>query len=96
MVGGLQGSGTSTHSQTSILPHHRGREFAPDVYTFPKHRENLLRGQLPEYRSYPGNLNRHSIRRYLQLISAPSPDLLNGFQTPSALPNLCERPTIVG
>jgi hypothetical protein len=78
-----------------ILLNHRGREFAPDVHTFPRHRENLLRGQLPEYRSYSGNLNCHNIRRYLQLISVLLPDSLTGSQTSSALQRLCEHHTIV-
>lgn len=96
MVGGLQVSETHTCSQTSILSCRRNRKFAPDVYTFPEYRENLLRGQLPKYGCYPGNLNRHSIRRYPQLIFVPSLDLLNGSQIPSVLPKLCEHPMVVG
>ena len=92
MVGGLQVSGDHMNSWTSILPYRRGREFAQDVYAFPKYCENLLRGQLPKHWSYPGNLNRHNIRRYIQLIPAPILDLLNGSRPPTPSQDFADIP----
>ena len=95
-LAGCRWVGAYTHPWTSILLYCRDREFAQDVYTLPKYCETLLRGQLPKHWGYPGNLNRYNIRRCIQPISAPTLDLLNGSQTPSALPKVCGHPTVLG